>query len=210
MPEDPVTDRHGERLPAIDLSHVDLTGSEQRPEQHRGGAGRGQHRLGFDPPFERSNSVTLTERQRSAARISAPNNAGGKIARNRTTRRVVGRLHPRLEVRPDILRHLGCQVAHAMRQAALAGGTREAHFDRLDDAGCAIRGHQQRVLKPAQLHALRRRSPSPHTSFDPAIRWSRSASFNQVAPGRQHGSRFCRAAAVRRCRRQTDKRCRSR
>ena len=27
---------YGERLPAIDLSHVDLTGSEQRPEQHGG------------------------------------------------------------------------------------------------------------------------------------------------------------------------------
>jgi hypothetical protein len=28
--------RCGERLPAIDLAHVDLTGSEQRPEQHSG------------------------------------------------------------------------------------------------------------------------------------------------------------------------------
>ena len=26
----------GERLPAIDLAHVDLTGGEQRPEQHGG------------------------------------------------------------------------------------------------------------------------------------------------------------------------------
>src|SRR5262245_29016560 len=28
--------RCGERLPAIDLAHVDLTGGEQRPEQHGG------------------------------------------------------------------------------------------------------------------------------------------------------------------------------
>ncbi len=40
--------------------------------------------------------------------------ARSKIARYRVARRMVGRLHPRLEVRPDILPHLGCQVAHAM------------------------------------------------------------------------------------------------
>ena len=27
---------YGERLPTIDLAHVDLTGGEQRPEQHGG------------------------------------------------------------------------------------------------------------------------------------------------------------------------------
>ncbi len=27
----------GERLPAVDLAHVDLTGCKQRPEQHGGG-----------------------------------------------------------------------------------------------------------------------------------------------------------------------------
>ena len=29
----------GERLPSVDFAHVDLPGSEQRPEQHGGGAG---------------------------------------------------------------------------------------------------------------------------------------------------------------------------
>jgi len=42
----------GERLPAIHLAHVDLTGGKQRPEQHRGGIGRRQHGLRLDPSFE--------------------------------------------------------------------------------------------------------------------------------------------------------------
>jgi hypothetical protein len=40
------------RLPAIDLAHIDLTGSEQRPEQHCRRICRWQHGLGFDPPLE--------------------------------------------------------------------------------------------------------------------------------------------------------------
>src|SRR3954467_11717685 len=42
----------GERRPAINFAHRDLTRCEQRPEQHRGGLGRGQHRLGLDPALE--------------------------------------------------------------------------------------------------------------------------------------------------------------
>ena len=41
-----------ERLPAINFAHVDLTGREQRPEQHGGGVYRQQHGLSFDPPLE--------------------------------------------------------------------------------------------------------------------------------------------------------------
>lgn len=70
--------------------------------------------------------------------------AGCKLACNRAARLLVGRLHAHLEVRPDILRHLGCQIAHPMRQAALAGSARKAHLDRLDDTGRAVRGRQQR------------------------------------------------------------------
>jgi hypothetical protein len=41
-----------QRVPTIDLAHVDLTGGEQRPEQHRRRVCRRQHGLRFDPPLE--------------------------------------------------------------------------------------------------------------------------------------------------------------
>src|SRR6202008_3059900 len=40
------------RLPAVDLTHVDLTRGEQRPEQHRRCICRWQHGLRFDPALE--------------------------------------------------------------------------------------------------------------------------------------------------------------
>src|SRR5829696_5005945 len=43
---------YGERLPAIDFAHVDLSGSKQGPEQHGRGLCRRQHGLGLDPPLE--------------------------------------------------------------------------------------------------------------------------------------------------------------
>ena len=42
----------GERLPTINLAHVDLTRGEQRPEQHRCCFCRRQHGLRLDPPLE--------------------------------------------------------------------------------------------------------------------------------------------------------------
>src|ERR1700752_4816347 len=42
----------GEGLPAIDLSHDDLSRRQQRPEQHGRGVGRWQDGLGFDASFE--------------------------------------------------------------------------------------------------------------------------------------------------------------
>ena len=41
-----------EGFPAVDLSHLDLAGGEQRPEQHRHGIGAGQHGLGLDAAAE--------------------------------------------------------------------------------------------------------------------------------------------------------------
>src|SRR5580692_9826416 len=40
------------RLPAVDLTHVDLTRGEQRPEQHRRSLCRWQYGLRFDPALE--------------------------------------------------------------------------------------------------------------------------------------------------------------
>src|SRR5271167_3622705 len=42
----------GEGLPSVDFAHRDLTGGEQRPEQHGCGLGRRQHRLGLDAALE--------------------------------------------------------------------------------------------------------------------------------------------------------------
>src|SRR6185437_4583574 len=50
--------------------------------------------------------------------------ADREFARDGPARRLIGRLRADLEVRPDILRHLGRQVAHAMRQATLSGAAR--------------------------------------------------------------------------------------
>ncbi len=41
-----------ERFPAVDHSHLDLAGSELRPEQHWHGLGAGQQGLGLDPAPE--------------------------------------------------------------------------------------------------------------------------------------------------------------
>ena len=89
------------------------------------------------------------------------NDAGREFARNGPARRPIGRLRADLEVRPDILRHLlGCQVAHAMRQATLPRRARKANLDRLDDARVLIRGHQQRIIEPEPFYVLEEtRSP---------------------------------------------------
>jgi len=42
----------GEGIPAVDLSHGDLAGSQQSPEQHRGCFRARQHGLRLDPAFE--------------------------------------------------------------------------------------------------------------------------------------------------------------
>ena len=39
-------------MPSINLAHVDLTGTQQCPEQHGCSVGRWQHGLRLDPPLE--------------------------------------------------------------------------------------------------------------------------------------------------------------
>ena len=47
---------------------------------------------------------------------------------------------------------LGLEIAHAVKQAALALRAREAGLDRLDDAGRAVAVHQQRVAEAVAPH----------------------------------------------------------
>ena len=65
----------GQALPAIDFSHVDLSGSKQCPEQHGGGVCRWQHGLRLDPalellvePFDRVCSARATPLARRQTR----------------------------------------------------------------------------------------------------------------------------------------------
>jgi hypothetical protein len=62
--------------------------------------------------------------------------AGGKFTCNRTARRLISCSHTCLELRPYFLRNFAGEVAHAMRQTALARSTHKADLNRLDDA-CA-------------------------------------------------------------------------
>jgi hypothetical protein len=64
-----------------------------------------------------------------------------------------------------------------MRQVVLARRAREAHFDSLDDAGRAVRGHQRRLIPTSSCpdtrrhrfdifldlrHQIQRRGGGPH------------------------------------------------
>ncbi len=50
----------GKGLPHVDLAHVNLTGRQDRPEQHRVSFGRGQNSLRLDAPLE-LNSAGFSE-----------------------------------------------------------------------------------------------------------------------------------------------------
>jgi len=64
--------------------------------------------------------------------------AGRKIARDRSAWRRIGCLHADFELRLHVFRQLGHQIAHAVGKAALPGSEWEANLDRLDDSGCPI------------------------------------------------------------------------
>ena len=59
---------------------------------------------------------------------------------------------------PDVVRHLGHQVAHAVREAALPGRAREAGLDRLDDPRRAVGDHQQGIPEATLAHVLEERA----------------------------------------------------
>ena len=67
---------------------------------------------------------------------------------------MVGGSDARLELRPEVFRHLGSPVADTMGEAALARRSREAGLDRLDDARRTVRDHQQRIAEAAPAHVL--------------------------------------------------------
>jgi hypothetical protein len=74
-----------------------------------------------------------------------------------------------------------------MRQAALAGGARKPHLDRFDDAGRAVRGHQQRVVEPPHLHVLEERGYCLGIFLGPRHQMQQhAAALNHIAPGRQY------------------------
>ena len=56
---------------------------------------------------------------------------------------------PGLELGPEVLGHLGRQIAHAVGQAALTLRSREAGLDRLDDPRGPVGDEQQRVAQAA-------------------------------------------------------------
>jgi len=74
-----------------------------------------------------------------------------------------------------------------MRQAALAGSTREAHLDRLDDAGRAVRGHQKRVGEAPHLHVLEERRHCLGIFLRPRHQMQQhAAALHRVSPSRQN------------------------
>jgi hypothetical protein len=96
------------------------------------------------------------------------NDVGCELSGNRSARRLVDRLRAGLEIRPNVFRHFGRQVAHAMGQAPLPRRAWKASLDRFDDARSAIRGHQERIVQATPLHVLEeQRSPSRYLLWSP-------------------------------------------
>jgi hypothetical protein len=91
-------------------------------------------------------------------------------------RRLIGRLRADLEVRPDILRHLGRQIAHAMRQATLPGRARKAN---LDGAGAGA-GAVDRERHPAVSRSIVPPWPIGSAAY---LRFPRCCVFRKRTPG---------------------------
>jgi len=78
-----------------------------------------------------------------------------------------------------------------MRQVTLPRRTWKADCGRLDDAGCAVAHHQQRVAERARMSRKKAETVSP-SSFEPAIRCSSTLRPSNVKPqAARNGSRRC-------------------
>ena len=114
-------------------------------------------------------------------------NAARQLARDRPRRRLIAGGDARLELRPQVGRDLGREVAHAVRQAALARRARKAFLDRPDDPRRTVGDDQQRIAEPAGAQVLKER---PHR-LDVLLgarhqRQQDLASVLADAPGGQH------------------------
>ena len=75
--------------------------------------------------------------------------AGRQLSGDRARGRLIAGGDPRLEFGPRIGRDLGCEVAHPMRQTALARRAGEAFLDRPDDPRRPVADHEQRIAEAA-------------------------------------------------------------
>jgi len=99
--------------------------------------------------------------------------AGRQLSGDRARGRLIAGGDPRLDPRalrpgdgPRIGRDLGCEVAHPMRQTALARRAGEAFLDRPDDPRRPVADHEQRIAQPSGAQVLEER---PHR-FDILLR----------------------------------------
>ncbi len=89
------------------------------------------------------------QRNTETARAAAYHQAIGQIACNRPAGRLIGGRRSNLELGPPVLRLLGRQVPHAVRQAALARRSWKAGLDRLENPRGPVGDDQQRVAQAA-------------------------------------------------------------
>ena len=96
--------------------------------------------------------------------------AGRQLSGDRARGRLIAGGDPRLEFGPRIGRDLGCEVAHPMRQTALARRAGEAFLDRPDDPRRPVADHEQRIARsPLARRSWKNARTVSTSSFDPAI-----------------------------------------
>ena len=150
----------------------------------------------------RENSATAV----ASSSLEVGGDAGREVARDGTARRLVGGLDAGLELGPLFLWDLGREVAHAVRQTALAGRAREAGLDRFDDPGRPVGDDQERIAEPPGPHVLEECGHRSTSSLEPAIRCSSTRPPVEVCPQAaitgsrlpRHPDRTCTSCAQQR------------